>query len=124
MLIEQTLVPSPPLEEFVSRYIVRQDRLGAHELVRRITASPTVVLVLSLSSSVEVFEYDTKRTRIMPAAFVVGPLTGRRADVVTRGRSGSIAVRFQPAGFSRLFHVSVEPLADKAVDACQVLGPA
>src|SRR5690349_20649666 len=107
MRTEHRLTPAPPLEQFVAHYVLRQEHPGGHDAVRPITASPTVVLVLSLSHHVEAFEYDTGRTRIMPSAFVVGPLTGRRADIVTRNDYGSIAVRFQPAGFNRLFHACV-----------------
>ena len=123
MLTSPVLTPSVPLRNFVARYLFRSERLGEQVMVTPVTASPNVKLIVNLDEPAEAFEYVTGRTRILPTAFVVGPQTGRRAEVYTRGETARLLVLFRPAGFYRLFHQSVEPLADTAADACDVIGP-
>ncbi|MEQ1731514.1 MAG: helix-turn-helix transcriptional regulator, partial [Vicinamibacterales bacterium] len=120
---ERSIDPSPSLREFIAAYVLRSERLGQQVLVRPVTASPDVLLIFTLDSRSEAFEYRTGRTRLLPAALIVGPQTARRAEVFARGNRDSVVVRFQPAGFYRLFHAGVEPLADTALDACDVIGP-
>ncbi len=123
MRIDCTAPPSSPLLDFVAHYVVRNERLGAQVLVTPVTASPSVKLIFNLDQPAEAFEYVTGRTRVLPTAFIAGPQTGRRAEVYARGESARLLVFFQPAGFHRLFHSSIEPLTDTAVDACDVIGP-
>ncbi|MEQ1760990.1 MAG: helix-turn-helix transcriptional regulator [Vicinamibacterales bacterium] len=122
MELFHSIAPSPTLQEFVSEYILRPARRDHQVMVRAVTASPTVLLVFNLDEQSEAYEYLTGRTRLLPRVFIVGPQTGRRADVFTRGAGMNVLVRFQPAGFHRLFHASIEGLADTAVDACDVIG--
>jgi AraC-like DNA-binding protein len=117
------MTPASPLCDYVARFLFRSERLGEQVLVKPVTASPSVKLIINLDEPAEAFEYRTGRTRVLPTAFVVGPQTGRRAEVYTRGETATVLVLFRPAGFYRLFHRSVEPLSDTAVDACDVIGP-
>jgi AraC-like DNA-binding protein len=123
MRTERVVAPSSSLSGFIGRYLLRAGGDAARVVVRPVTASPNVLLVFNLDEQVEAFEYRTGRRRVMPAVLVVGPQTGRRAELFSRADQASLAVLFRPAGFHRLFHASVEPLADTAVDGCDVIGP-
>jgi AraC-like DNA-binding protein len=116
------MLPSTPLRDYVSHYALSTEDLGRQVLVRPVTASPHVALVLHLGAPTEAFEYHTGRTRVLPNVMVVGPQTTRRAELLMRGPRASLVVRFRPGGFHRLFHVSVEDLTNSARDAQEVIG--
>ena len=118
----RTILPAAPLRDYVTDYVLRSEHLGSQVVVRPVTARPDVVLVFQLDSPTEAFEYSTGQTRVLPTALVVGPQTGRRAELMTSGDGRRLVVRFRPGGFHRLFHVSVEQIADTAIDACAVIG--
>lgn len=118
----KTFAPSDGLGEYIAHYLLRSDQFGEQVVVMPITASPNVMLVLNFEETAEAYEYCTGKTRTMPTTFVVGPQTGRRAEVFLRGNSAGLIVQFKPAGFHRLFHASVEPLTDTAVSAGELLG--
>jgi len=117
-----TILPSPPLQDYISHYALRTENLGHRVLLRPITASPHVALVLHLNAPTEAFEYHTGLTRVLPDVMVVGPQTTRRAELLVRGPRDSLVVRFKPGGFHRLFHVSAEHLTNSAQDARDVIG--
>ena len=81
MLSRALVEPSAHVRSFITHYVHRRGPRPAGQLLRPITATPSVLLVLHFGTPPVAFEYDTGRTRQMPAAFVVGPHTGRRADV-------------------------------------------
>ncbi len=123
MQTSTTVLPSPALSDYVSQYLLRTEHLGRQTVVRPITASPNVLLIFHLNAPTEAFEYSTGKTRVLPAAMVVGPQSGRRAELLVRGDRAQLVVLFRPGGFHRLFHVAMERLAETAVDACDVIGP-
>jgi AraC-like DNA-binding protein len=123
MRTDRTSSPARSLQEFVSAYVLCTEIFGAWTMTRPVTASPDVLLVFDLSGPSEAFEYRTGRTRVLPTTFVVGPQTGRRAELVLRGHRTSLVVRFRPGGFHRLFHLPVDQVTDTALDAVDVIGP-
>jgi len=58
----------------------------------------------------------------LPDAYVVGPRTSRRRDLMIGGNVDSFAIHFQPAGLSRLFGIPMQQLADRPHDAVDVFG--
>lgn len=117
-----TVLPSPDLREYVSRYVERSERLGRGMRIRPVTATPDVRLVFHLEGPSEAFEYQTGRTRVLPTALVVGPQTGRSAELLESGDRAHLIVSFQPGGFYRLFHVPLARITDTACDAREILG--
>lgn len=115
------LSPAPSLREFVARYVVRQN--PARDVVRPVTASPHLLWVFHFDGITKAFEHRTGHLRVMPRCFLVGPQTGRRAELIHGGGRASLVVQFTPTGFHRLFHVNADTLADVALDAADVVGP-
>jgi methylphosphotriester-DNA--protein-cysteine methyltransferase len=123
MLTSHVFQPSRALRDFVSHFLYLGARGGGGQ-VRPIIARTDVVLAFNVQSEAHrAFEYRTAAPRVLPRAVLVGPQTARRADLLLGDCWASFGIHFQPAAFSRLFHVPVAEFTDMAVDAVDVLGP-
>lgn len=91
-------------------------------MVRPLRARHDPFLAFHLDDPYEVFEYKTARPRILPDAYVIGPQTGRLADLHLKGHTSVFSISFQPAGLLRLFGCSMTELTDHAYDAADVIG--
>ena len=123
MIQAETLAPSAPLAEYVRHYGSLRGGAPNGRFVRPIIARTDVLLSFNLAQRHEAFEYRTGAPRLLPAALIVGPQTSRMADLWLDDRWASFSISLQPAAFQRLFHLPVQPFLNRAIDACEVLGP-
>ena len=109
------LPPAPDLAPWVeNHWVLRWDLPAGTAYPSQVLPHPTVNLTV---------ERGVRRPEAPPAAVLVtGPVT-RRFDVETTGRGWVWGVRFRPGGFPALTGVEATRLAERTLDAAEVLPP-